>query len=520
MHEFEIKLQVPPDRRAALDAELARSPAARRTHLQASYFDTPDRDLAHAGIALRLRKEGRLWIQTLKAAGPDALTRFEHNVPVVGRGSVAIDPARHAGTPVGDRLLQLLAEKGPLQEVYRSDVWRRSRTTRSRGASLELALDTGHLQGGDRRAPVCEFEIELLAGDQVAVLAAARRWIAKYRLWLDVRSKAERGDRLSRGVIDVPARKAKALKLDEGRSLMQAWRAVLASTLEHILPNACELADGLEQGEHRAEQVHQVRVGLRRLRSALRLFRGWPGIPEASAVNEAAAQLFRRLGATRDLDVLMATVVPALKEAGAPALQLPQAEEQEVPAQVLREVATQMLWLDLLGWIHADAGQAGTSAGPAGRVPAAPHAEPRQAAPAQPESNSVAAKVPPLRELAAKRLRGWHRNIVGRRDDFMQMPDTERHTLRKRIKRLRYGLDFLGSLFPRRRVKRYLAALSEAQEVFGEYNDLCMAEGLLAQGDDPGAWFARGWLAARREEMLLKCQSALVALADAPKFWK
>ena len=100
------------------------------------------------------------------------------------------------------------------------------------------------------------------------------------------------------------------------------------------------------------------------------------------------------------------------------------------------------------------------------------------------------------------------------------MADAERHTLRKRIKRLRYAIDFVGSLFPKRKVKRYLSALSEAQEVFGQYNDLCMAADTLAQAEGPGVWFARGWLVARREAMLVTCQQALDELAAVRKFWK
>ena len=101
MTEIELKLQVPAAALAAVEHAVA-TPAAVRTRLQAVYFDTPDRRLAAAGIALRLRKEGRRWVQTLKAGPAHGMARGEHNVPLVvpaGRVPQEADPARHAGTP-------------------------------------------------------------------------------------------------------------------------------------------------------------------------------------------------------------------------------------------------------------------------------------------------------------------------------------------------------------------------------------------------------------------------------------
>src|SRR5438105_13332093 len=88
MREIELKFQVPSERRAAVDAAVAGRTPAPRLRLQAAYFDTPQRTLAQAGLALRIRHEGRHWVQTLKGAGADGLTRAEHNV--------MLPPGRHA----------------------------------------------------------------------------------------------------------------------------------------------------------------------------------------------------------------------------------------------------------------------------------------------------------------------------------------------------------------------------------------------------------------------------------------
>lgn len=497
MQEFEIKYQVPPQRRAALEAALHQRATTQRIHLQAAYFDTPGRDLARAGLALRLRKEGRRWVQTLKAAGGDALTRFEHNV-ALGVGRPQVDPVRHAGTPQGDRLLALVQAGGGLVETYRTDVWRRVRRLRHRLGTVALALDVGEIRSGDRRLPVCELEVELVEGQPQAVLAVAERWMNRFGLWLDVRSKAERGDRLAQGVTSVPATRASAIELPAGVGTGAAWRQVLAAVMAQLLPNVCELCEAgaaqAPQGQpgavHRVEQVHQTRVALRRLRSALRFFRGWPGVPDAAEAEVGIREVFAHLGQTRDRDVVAALLAPVWQAHGLPPLAWTAGEEGVAadPAATLRSPVAQALLLRLLRW--------------------------------QIEALEPGAQDPAFAPRAQKRIKAWHRAVTRHAEDFLAMDDLQRHDLRKRIKRLRYAVDFCGGLFERRRVKAYLRALAAAQERFGEFNDLAVAQALLQGSEGPSAWLARGWLSGRRDSALRACQSALQALAEAPRFWK
>lgn len=489
MQEFEIKYQVPPSRRAALEAALQRCGGTRRVRLQAAYFDTPGRELARAGLALRLRKEGRRWVQTLKAAGEDALTRFEHSV-VLEAAQATVDPTRHAGTPQGDRLLALVRSAGPVAETYRTEVWRRVWRLKHRLGQVELALDVGEIRSGERRTPLCEFEVERVDGEPEAVLEVAGRWMARFGLWLDIRSKAERGDRLAQGLVSVPATKAAALALPREATVVQAWQAVLGAALAHLLPNVCELAQDVpDAAGHRVEQVHQARVALRRLRTAMRFFRGWPGVPDTGAARDAIRAVFARLGQARDRDVVAALLAPVLTPAGLP---LPDAwttapTDPDGVAEALRSTEAQRLWLQLLRWRLA------------GPLPGADE---------------------PFEPLATKRLRSWHRAVVAQAPDFLVLDDTARHALRKRIKRLRYAVDFAGSLYEPEAVKGYLRALAAAQECFGQFNDLAMAQARLDGIEAPWAWYARGWLAARREALLPLCQASLETLAGAPRFWK
>lgn len=128
MTEFELKLEIPADRLQPLVAALQRG-SPRRERLRASYFDTQDGALGRARIVVRMRREGRRWVQTAKAPGRGPLERLQHEVPVAPEGAgmtPAVDLARHAGTPVGAAIRRALRLKAgaaftPLVLRYQTD---------------------------------------------------------------------------------------------------------------------------------------------------------------------------------------------------------------------------------------------------------------------------------------------------------------------------------------------------------------------------------------------------------------
>src|SRR5204862_7962926 len=123
---------------------------------------------------------------------------------VRGTQAPAADPALHAATPVGQRLLGLLQDGQTLTCLFRTDILRRTRVLRTPQGSVELAFDEGSISAGERKLAVHELEIELKSGSPLAVIATAQRWVARHGLWLDTRSKAERGDLLARGETMAP----------------------------------------------------------------------------------------------------------------------------------------------------------------------------------------------------------------------------------------------------------------------------------------------------------------------------
>ena len=496
MQEVELKLQVAGPARSAVDEAVAGRKPARRTRLQALYVDTPDALLSRNGLALRVRREGRDWVQTLKGAGADTLTRFEHNVRLLAQPdgrAPDVDPALHRGTAAGDRLLALLGHDGPatLAVRYRTDVLRRTRLLRAAGAQIELAFDTGAIAAGvgtganEASWPLCELELELVGGEPSALLDLARQWIRRHGLWIDTRSKAERGDLLARGSRIAPARHSQPVLLSRELTLHGAWRLVLHECVDQIVRNASQIASG----EHGDEHVHQLRVGLRRLRSACKLFES---VPSAAALPDGAAALFRALGVSRDQLVVdtafAAELGSALARVGAePAAARPH-RDPALSTELLRSEETQML---LLGLIEASL---------------------------EPDSSAASTS---LVDNLARRLKRWHKQAAADARRFGELDDAQRHRLRKRIKRLRYAVEFSAGLFDRKAVRRYLKPLRALQERLGEISDVIVAiDALRSNGSprDTQEWFALGWLSARRVALIAQGGAELKAFAKADVF--
>jgi len=190
MSEQELKLHVPAVARKSVEQEV-RQRDATRIHLHAMYFDTPDRQLARARVAIRLRQEGRAWVQTLKTPGGNAITRVEMNH---ARPGPILDLSVYAGTEVESVLAGL---KGELGLRYETDVVRLLRKVRTRLGTVEIAFDSGLLRAGKLELPISELEFELMSGRPAAIFAVARGWQQRHGLVLDSRSKSERGDALA-----------------------------------------------------------------------------------------------------------------------------------------------------------------------------------------------------------------------------------------------------------------------------------------------------------------------------------
>lgn len=501
--EIELKFLVPSAARTAVLAEVNRGTTTiEKISLAAKYLDTADRRLARAGMAWRLRREGRCWVQTLKTAGANPLERFEHEVI---RPEATHDLTAHAGTLAGDRLLEIVAQAGAegieLGVRFETEIRRTARRVRTRGAIIEVAFDEGRLIAGPASLRVTELEFELVSGRPAAMLALAERWRQRFGLLYDPRSKAERGDLLAEGVNAAQARKACRPKYAKSATALQAFAAVVDECLAQITRNAIGLCDG--DPTLTAEHVHQLRVGIRRLRSALKCFKGWAP-PAPPNLIEGLRVLFAGLGACRDTDVLSSGVLADLARAGAPPMAMQRAENCASPVDLIRSDSTQRMLLAWIAWRES------LAHGEVDPPPVADTTSGEHGA-AAPLSESA----PKFSRLVDRRLCRWHALFATDWDEFDQLDEERMHELRKRIKRQRYGAEFFAPMLRRKQLDHYIGVLSVIQDRMGELNDLFVArskfQAVLAS--DSNALFALGWIAARIDEVRALAKPELRALA-------
>lgn len=509
--EIEFKFSIPPEHLAAVQAAVLRGRHS-LVRMQARYFDTPDGALAARGIALRLRCEGAHWVQTVKALGHGPLDREEHNVD---RGPAlasmpALDPLPqlHAGTVAGTRLQQaLLAADGPLVETYGTDMDRIVRRLRIPGGVAELALDTGRVvarRGTDQQseARICELELELLSGPVKSLAMLATQWAVRHGLSLSTVSKAERGERLLAAPAGAPPavkaapwkRTAPRHRWMHGPTLL---RAVVGHCLRQILGNASEVAEGTGGEEH----IHQLRIGIRRLRTALRYMGPLePGRLDA-AWEPALVDVFQRLGRLRDQRQALQALAAELQAAGAPALDL--------AASAARPPA------------HADAADiVGIPAFQAALIGLmALTVQPPSSTDAADNAGALDARA--TRRVLRQSLRHLHAQVGRDARGFAALPPEQQHRLRKRLKRLRYLTESAAPAMDGQ-AEPFLASLQPALAALGRLNDERVAQAVYADlaASQPAAWFAVGWLAARQNATAAACEAALAEIAELPRLAK
>jgi inorganic triphosphatase YgiF len=296
-HEIELKFSLSPETGKALSAGLFEGVDG--DELVSTYFDTPERALLKAGAALRLRKTGNGWVQTLKA-GPNAVRRFEEERPLA---SAQLDPRlmskRKFALATGGR-------RNDLRPVFETHVHRRARCLEREGALIEAALDEGEIIAGDRREAVREFELELKAGRLSDLLEAARPYVEAGGATLSLISKAERGYRLASGEGPAAGKFARP-PLDFEGPAREGFQALAMATLH-------QLSGAIEHLRERAsrESVHQARVALRRLKTFVGAFKGLVRDERRSTVKAAMDRLIGIFEDARTLDVLQASVLEPL----------------------------------------------------------------------------------------------------------------------------------------------------------------------------------------------------------------
>lgn len=491
--------EAPRLRRHPLLAALGEGQRPARSTLRLVYWDTPELDLVAAGLALRLRPAGHQVVQTVETpfgVGLAGAVRCEHDALLAGEEpDLALVPDLAARARLAERTAG--ASLAPVFEVHLD---RTRRLLTEDGAALRLDLEVGEVRSAWGTLPICDVEIAGRGGDPAGAHRLALELLDDVALRPMPRSVAERArERIcGRG----PAtRKARPVTVAPDAVLEDLLAAVAEGCLAQIVENEPAASLGVDP-----EGVHQLRVGARRLRSALGVF--GPVLPERarSALREELRWLAGELGPARDADVLATELLDPL---------LAQRPDDPALAQ-LRDAAE-----GLRGEAHARAREA--LAGPRWPRFALETGAwiARRAWREQTLSAASARLFLPARGHAAEVLERRHRRARKLGRHVAEAAPEERHQLRIRLKKLRYAAEFAAGLYPGRAAERYARRLARLQDALGHLNDVANAERQLAAllarlgsgaaaGVPRAAGFAEGWVA----------HSAHVELARLPARWK
>ncbi|WP_439815009.1 CYTH and CHAD domain-containing protein [Zavarzinia sp. CC-PAN008] len=517
-HETELKLEYPAQalRRVEKSQPLKDFGVgrARIRELVSTYYDLPDRSLGAAGLSIRLRRIGEQAVMTVKAPGTDQgplAHRLEWEIPAPA-GELALD-AYPPGTI--DQVLDVARVAPALVPLFSTHITRRERRVlMGETTILLLAFDEGEVRAGDAHDKVSELEIELVQGEPAAIFDLALALHAVEPTRIGTLTKAARGHALLEGTRAAPV-KAAEIALDPVSTTGDALAAIVANCLEQWLANQAGVLAGDDP-----EAVHQMRVALRRLRSALRLFRtvldGATTDPLDGELRWAASAL----GQQRDWDVFVDEILASVRDglpdedvlallaerAAAPRAAGRAAAQAAIASPRHAEAALRVgRWLAARAWSAPDSGS-GPEAG------AAP-------------DGRAAALAAPAAVFAAGVLEKRYRRVRKAGRHIETLPAESLHALRIQIKRLRYGIEFFSSLFSQKAVRRFGAALQELQSLLGHLNDIEVAKRHLATLDDGRPSTARaaglvlgfhgGQVAAERRALF----KAWARLKDLAPFW-
>jgi triphosphatase len=401
--------------------------------------------------------------------------------------------------------------QGGLAARFTTDITRTSIPLTFADSTMATAcIDRGEIRAGHRRTPVCELELELEAGVATRLFELAHTLATELPLRVEVCSKAERGYRLAWPAPVAPAHAAD-IDLPRNADAGAALAAIIRNCLRQIEANA----DGL-LADADPEWVHQMRIGTRRLRSALALAHGRAPDAALAPVLSEVKWLARALGPARDLDVFALETLPALAAAlrdspmaGALSVLAEQVAARRSSARRAgrEHVASARFTLFLLA----------TGALASDPRLGAPADGPKSGAPAERDALAIRA-----RRFARRVLKRRHRKLRAATANLPTATGAERHVARIAAKKLRYAAEFFAPLFPGKRTRSFRKALTRLQEVLGQLNDATVAAALareIAGAQVATAAAFDGWTAAQAAALGPELAAAWRAFERATPFW-
>ncbi len=471
--------------------------------LETLYYDTADHALCRQGLSLRVRRHGRRFTQTLREQVPER-QGVERQAgapagPFGGTWQAAVEGAapdleRLAAAAPEPRLAALLGHlaSAPLTSLFETRLRRLTRRLALPGAVIDAVFEDGVIAAGGQARPLAEIRLVLRAGDPGMLYEVAMRLLELAPLRISTCGTLRRGYALAAGT-GLPAEKAAPSGLPPGSAVDDVVAGVLAGCEAHLHANQPVAEEGSSP-----EGVHQTRVALRRMRTALSLLRREIGSATMLELGGEARWAAAQLGAARGWDVFLTTTLerPARLQDGGidfDGLRQVAALSRAAGYDTVRET----LGCDRFARFQLSLGQWIARRGWRNEV----------------DRDGLGVLAEPAAGFAVRVLDRLHRRALRQGAHFRRLSAGERHQLRITLKKLRYASEFFLPLCAEPdRVRRFLRRLSGLQEALGLDHDAATTRPLLQEiglaSSSTGVhqalgvvigWQARDGLAAREQ---------------------
>lgn len=497
--EIELKLDLGPEGVAALKngalASRVSVGEASQTELVSVYYDTPKRKLRRNELTLRIRRIGENYLQTIKreAGQREQFGRDEWERPVKGPW-----PTLGRAPDKGPKKLRKKNLPRKLKPVFETSVQRTTYDFVVGPTHIELALDEGAIVAGDRHETVAELELELKSGAIADLFRLARMIGNIVPVQLGAWSKAQRGYALAAGEAAEAVKPPMAITRKQ--DCAAAFQTIGRACIDQLNLNRPLVLKGDPNA------LHQARVALRRLRSAISLFSRMLDDPQTDRIKTDLKWLGSAFGRARELDVLRKKLAGERPEVGGNLLRVVESEREAAFAaakQIIEEPQFRRIAIGTLAWIETGDWLQSE------------------------EKKRRTARKRGITKHATRELKRRYAKIVKAGRDLARLEPEARHRLRIRIKKLRYASEFFGGALSdsTKQRKQFAARLEALQDCLGALNDIEANRRLMAQVmDDTRERSGDGAAPVADEEdvnaLLLQSEKTFAAFRKAKPFWR
>jgi inorganic triphosphatase YgiF len=426
-----------------------------RSKLLTTYFDTKTHKLERHGLSLRVRRNGSSFVQAVKTTSAGSVGRGEWESDVKGTSP---DLKKAKDTPLQHLNLKKLGRQ--LTPIFRTSVRRAIIPFHTKRSEIEIAIDRGRIIAGRRSSPIAELELELKRGSSSDLFWLAKTITKRSAAELYFPSKAQRGYQLARGETGTVAHAA-PIKLRKSMTVAEAFQIIARSAISHFSANAVAVRSRDPEG------IHQMRVGLRRLRAAISLFSEALAATRAEEIKGELKWLTNALAPAREMDVFLRERIRPIAAHAVPRrggqavtkdFSIKRAAAFNSAKKVVASERFRLLLISLVEWV-----------------------ENKQSYSRRHDMT--------IERYAADQVRRRLKKVCREGRQLEQLSADARHKIRIRVKKIRYALDFFESVFPDRpkAVARLSKVLEEIQDALGALNDFVAHRRLAADSALVGA---------------------------------